>query len=39
MNRKDNYAVQAAMARQRFLTYDQQALIRKCTLESDSQWL
>ena len=39
MNRKDNYAVQAAMARQRFLTYDQQALIRKCALEADSQWL
>ena len=29
MEKRDNYKIQAAQARERFLTYDQQALIRK----------
>ena len=39
MERKDNYAIQAALARQRFLEYDQQALIRKLKLRHDSDYL
>ena len=37
--RRDNYALQAAQARQRFLSYDQQALIRKLGLEADDRYL
>lgn len=39
MERKDNYAIQAALARQRFLEYDQQALIRKLKLHHDDTHL
>ena len=36
---KDNYQIQAAQAKQVFLGYDQQALIRKCALEADDEFL
>lgn len=39
MVRKDNYQIQAAQAKQHFLTYDQQHLIRKCRLKSDEAYL
>ncbi len=39
MKRKNNYAIQAAQARERFLTYDQQALIRKFNLKHDEAYL
>ena len=39
MERKDNYAIQAGMAKQRFLGYDQQTLIRKFRLEYDEEYL
>lgn len=39
MERKDNYAVQSAIARQLFLNYDQDALIRKLNLQADDAWL
>ena len=39
MARVDNYAVQASLARQRFLNYDQQALIRKLQLKYDEDHL
>ena len=35
----DNYAFQAAQAKKRFLTYDQQELIRRCRLRSDEEYL
>ena len=36
MERKNNYLIQAAQAKQRFLTYDQQKLIGKFALEADA---
>ena len=36
---KDNYAIQAAQAKQRFLGYDQQKLIRKLKLNADDLYL
>ena len=39
MNRPDNYQIQAQQAKERFLTYDQEALIRKLGLEHDGQYL
>ena len=39
MVRKDNYLIQAQQAKQRFLTYDQQALIRKFQLPADDAYL
>lgn len=35
----DNYRIQARQAKDRFLTYDQQALIEKCHLDFDDTWL
>lgn len=39
MERRDNYRIQADQAKQRFLEYDQEALIRKLQLESDDTCL
>ena len=39
MARVNNYLIQARQAKERFLTYDQQALIRKGKLEADETWL
>ena len=39
MIRKDNYLIQAQQAKQRFLTYDQDALIRKFQLDADDAYL
>ena len=39
MARTNNYALQARQAKQRFLTYDSQALIRKLTLKADEDFL
>ena len=39
MNRPDNYQIQAQQAKERFLTYDQERLIRKMGLESDENYL
>lgn len=39
MERTNNYLLQAAQAKQRFLTYDQQTLIRKLDLEHDEEYL
>ena len=39
MERKDNYAVQAAQARRWFLKYDQQKLIEKLKLKHDADYL
>ncbi len=39
MERTDNYRIQTQMAQQRFLTYDQEALIRKLGLKADDQYL
>ena len=39
MERKDNYLIQAAQAKQTFLRYDQQKLIEKLKLRSDEQYL
>ena len=39
MARTDNYAIQAAQAKERFLTYDQQSLIEKLNLRHDGQFL
>lgn len=39
MERTDNYLIQAAQAKQRFLTYDQQKLIRKLKLVADENYL
>ena len=39
MERTDNYKIQAAQAKSRFLTYDQEKLIAKLGLKSDESWL
>ncbi len=39
MSRPDNYQIQASQARERFLTYDQEALIRKLSLKADEHYL
>ena len=39
MERTDNYAIQVQQAKNRFLTYDQQKLIRKMKLEADEAYL
>ncbi len=39
MIRRDNYLIQAQQAKERFLTYDQEKLIRKFNLVSDAQYL
>ena len=39
MDRTDNYAIQARQARNRFLSYDQEAIIRKLRLEADPEYL
>lgn len=39
MERVDNYAIQAGQAKQRFLTYDQDALVRKLKLRRDEDYL
>ena len=39
MERRDNYAIQAQQARQLFLQYDQQDLIRKLGLAHDGEYL
>lgn len=39
MARTNNYLIQAQQAKERFLTYDQEALIQKLRLVSDSQYL
>ncbi len=39
MQKRDNYQIQAAQAKKLFLTYDQQALIHRCRLEHDEQYL
>ena len=39
MERRDNYAMQAEMAKQSFLRYDQEALIRKFRLQADEHYL
>lgn len=38
-DRVDNYRIQVAQAKKRFLTYDQQELIRRCRLRSDEDYL
>ena len=37
--RRDNYRIQAAQAKQRFLTYDQQEIIHRCGLSFDEDYL
>ena len=39
MERRDNYAIQAEQAKQRFLTYDQSRLAEKLHLETDEEYL
>ena len=39
MEKRDNYKIQAAQARARFLTYDQQTLIRKFRMKADAEYL
>ena len=39
MELRDNYRLQAEHAKQYFLSYDQQALVKKCSLRQDEQWL
>jgi len=39
MDRKDNYLIQAQQAKVRFLTYDQEKLIRKFRLHTDADYL
>ena len=39
MQRRDNYRIQADQAKARFLTYDQDTLIRKCGLTADDRYL
>lgn len=39
MEKRDNYKIQAAQARERFLTYDQQTLIRKFRMKADAEYL
>lgn len=36
--RKDNYQIQLGQAKRRFLTYDQQELIRRCRLRHDEEY-
>ena len=36
---QDNYLIQAQQAKKYFLSYDQQALIRKCSLPADDRFL
>ena len=39
MTRRNNYLIQAQQAKERFLTYDQEKLIRKFGLQFDTQYL
>lgn len=39
MERPNNYQIQAAQAKERFLTYDQEEIIRRLHLEADEQYL
>ena len=39
MERPDNYAIQVQQAKDRFLTYDQDALIRKMKMRADERYL
>ena len=39
MARVNNYLIQAQQAKARFLTYDQEKLIKKCSLNADGQYL
>ena len=39
MEKRDNYKIQAQRARERFLTYDQQTLIRKFRMKADEEYL
>ena len=39
MERRDNYKIQAEQAKQHFLSYDQESLIRKGKLEADEEYL
>lgn len=39
MERKDNYLIQAAQAKQAFLRYDQQTLIKKLKLKADEDYI
>ena len=39
MERKDNYRIQADQAKQRFLTYDQDRLIRKLKAPADAEYI
>lgn len=39
MERKDNYLIQANQAKQHFLTYDQERLVRKLGARSDKQYI
>ena len=39
MVRRNNYLIQAQQAKERFLTYDQEKLIRKFTLGADAEYL
>ena len=38
MEIRDNYAMQAARAKQRFLSYDQEEIIRRCALQWDEDY-
>lgn len=38
IQRRDNYAIQVAQAKKRFLTYDQQEIISRCRLEYDETY-
>lgn len=39
IEKRDNYQIQVQQAKQRFLTYDQQELIRRCCLNWDEHYL
>lgn len=39
IEKRDNYKIQVAQAKQQFLTYDQQELIKRCSLNFDEQYL
>lgn len=39
MERKDNYLIQASQAKRRFLSYDQEKLIRKLRAEADERYI
>ena len=39
MERKDNYRIQTEQAKQRFLSYDQQAIVAKLGLRQDAEYL